>query len=162
MKIYIVGGVVCDGLLGLLVKDCDYVVVGVMLQQLLELGFCLVGKDFLVFFCFDIYEEYVLVCIECKIVFGYKGFVFYVVFDVMLEDDFVCCDFIINVIVQDEDGILVDLYYGCVDFEVCVFCYVFEVFVEDLVCILCVVCFVVCFVDFMVVLEINVFMQCMV
>lgn len=114
------------------------------------------------------YVEYVFVCIECKMVVGYKGFLVYYVLDVMFEDDFICCDLIINVMVQCvvEDGVLVgfvvDLYGGQVDLVLCMFWYVFDVFMEDLVCILCLVCFVVCFVDFYVVFVINVFMQCMV
>lgn len=61
------------------------------------------------------YEEYVLVCIEWKFGFGYIGFICYVVLDVMLEDDFKCCDLIINVLVQDDNGEIIDLYNGLGD-----------------------------------------------
>jgi tRNA nucleotidyltransferase (CCA-adding enzyme) len=50
MKIYLVGGAVRDKLLGEIIRERDYVVVGATPQQLLNLGFRLVGKDFPVFF----------------------------------------------------------------------------------------------------------------
>ena len=49
MKIYLVGGAVRDQLLGLKVKDRDYVVVGATVQQMLAKGYKPVGKDFPVF-----------------------------------------------------------------------------------------------------------------
>ena len=49
MQIYMVGGAVRDALLGLPVKDRDWVVVGATPQQLVDLGYLPVGKDFPVF-----------------------------------------------------------------------------------------------------------------
>ena len=49
MEIYLVGGAVRDTLLGLPVKDRDWVVVGASPQQLVDRGFVPVGKDFPVF-----------------------------------------------------------------------------------------------------------------
>ena len=43
---YLVGGAVRDALLGLTVKDRDWVVVGSSPQQMLDAGFVAVGKDF--------------------------------------------------------------------------------------------------------------------
>lgn len=88
------------------------------------------------------------------------GFICYVVLDVILEVDFQCCDLIINVLVCDDDGQIIDFYYGCWDLEVCLLCYVFFVFGEDFLCVLCVVCFVVCYVylSFCIVDEILVLM----
>ena len=49
MKIYAVGGAVRDELLGLPVKDRDYVVVGATPEDMTRLGYKPVGKDFPVF-----------------------------------------------------------------------------------------------------------------
>ena len=49
MKIYLVGGAVRDQLLGLPVKDRDWIVVGADHATLLSLGYQQVGKDFPVF-----------------------------------------------------------------------------------------------------------------
>lgn len=160
MQIYKVGGVVCDCFFGCLVIDIDWVVVGVSSDEMLVCGYCLVGVDFLVFFYLQSGEEYVLVCIEWKSGCGYGGFIFYVSFEVILEEDLICCDLIINVMVEDEQGCVIDFYGGQVDFEVCLLCYVFLVFVEDFLWVLCVVCFVVCYVGlgFWIVVEIFVLM----
>ena len=47
MQTYLVGGAVRDKLLGLAVKERDWVVVGATPQQMLDQGFQQVGKDFL-------------------------------------------------------------------------------------------------------------------
>ena len=49
MKIYQVGGAVRDKLLGLPVKDRDWLIVGSTPEEMLELGYKPVGKDFPVF-----------------------------------------------------------------------------------------------------------------
>ncbi|MFM8490520.1 MAG: multifunctional CCA tRNA nucleotidyl transferase/2'3'-cyclic phosphodiesterase/2'nucleotidase/phosphatase, partial [Candidatus Methylopumilus sp.] len=49
MKIYLVGGAVRDQIMGLPVKDKDYVVVGSTSEELVKLGYKPVGKDFPVF-----------------------------------------------------------------------------------------------------------------
>ena len=49
MNIYLVGGAVRDQLLGLPVKDRDWVVVGATPEMLLAQGYQQVGKDFPVF-----------------------------------------------------------------------------------------------------------------
>ncbi len=49
MKIYLVGGAVRDRLLGLAVKERDWVVTGAMPAELTALGYMPVGKDFPVF-----------------------------------------------------------------------------------------------------------------
>ena len=49
MQIYLVGGAVRDQLLGLPVKDRDWVVVGADADELLRQGYQPVGKDFPVF-----------------------------------------------------------------------------------------------------------------
>jgi tRNA nucleotidyltransferase/poly(A) polymerase len=49
MKTYVVGGAVRDELLGLPVKDRDWVVVGATPQEMLAQGYLQVGRDFPVF-----------------------------------------------------------------------------------------------------------------
>ena len=50
MEIYLVGGAVRDALLGIPVKERDWVVVGSNPEEMHDLGFKKVGKDFPVFF----------------------------------------------------------------------------------------------------------------
>lgn len=50
MKIYLVGGCVRDKLLGLPIKDRDWVVVGASAAELIDKGYQQVGKDFPVFY----------------------------------------------------------------------------------------------------------------
>ena len=49
MKAYVVGGAVRDELLGLPLKDRDYVVVGATPEEMVRQGYRPVGKDFPVF-----------------------------------------------------------------------------------------------------------------
>ena len=49
MQVYLVGGAVRDALLGLAVKERDWVVVGGTREELLRLNFREVGRDFPVF-----------------------------------------------------------------------------------------------------------------
>ena len=74
MKIYAVGGSVRDELLGLPVADRDYVVVGATPEQMVELGYRPVGKDFPVFLHPETHEEYALARTERKTARGYHGF----------------------------------------------------------------------------------------
>ncbi len=60
MKSYLVGGAVRDALLGLPVKDRDWVVVGATPQQMLDAGYQQVGRDFPVFLHPQSREEYAL------------------------------------------------------------------------------------------------------
>ena len=61
MDIYLVGGAVRDQLLGLPVKERDWVVVGATPQQLVDQGFKPVGNDFPVFLHPDTREELSLI-----------------------------------------------------------------------------------------------------
>eukprot|EP01030_Chromulinospumella_sphaerica_P006771 gene6771-6623_t len=75
MQIYMVGGAVRDKLLGRPVNDHDWVVVGATPEQMLELGYLPVGRDFPVFLHPKTREEYALARTERKSGRGYRGFV---------------------------------------------------------------------------------------
>jgi len=74
MKIYLVGGAVRDQIMGLSVKDKDYVVVGSTSEEMVKLGYKPVGKDFPVFLHPKTHHEYALARTERKVSKGYKGF----------------------------------------------------------------------------------------
>jgi tRNA nucleotidyltransferase (CCA-adding enzyme) len=58
MQVYLVGGAVRDGLLGLPVSERDWVVVGGTREELERLGYRAVGRDFPVFLHPETHEEY--------------------------------------------------------------------------------------------------------
>jgi len=131
MKIYQVGGAVRDKLLGLEVKDKDWVVVGSAPEEMESLGYKSVGKDFPVFLHPETHEEYALARTERKTAPGYKGFVFSTSKDVTLEGDLKRRDLTINAIVEDEDGNLFDPFNGRSDLEAGILRHVSSAFVED-------------------------------
>jgi tRNA nucleotidyltransferase (CCA-adding enzyme) len=136
MKTYVVGGAVRDELLGLPVKDRDWVVVGATPEQMLAEGFRPVGKDFPVFLHPSTQEEYALARTERKTAPGYHGFVFHTAPDVTLEQDLVRRDLTINAIARADDGALTDPFGGRADIEAKVFRHVSDAFAEDPVRIL--------------------------
>jgi tRNA nucleotidyltransferase (CCA-adding enzyme) len=136
MKTYVVGGAVRDELLGLPVKDRDWVVVGATPEQMLAVGFRPVGKDFPVFLHPVTQEEYALARTERKTAPGYHGFVFHTAPDVTLEDDLVRRDLTINAIARADDGTLSDPFGGQADIAAKVFRHVSSAFAEDPVRIL--------------------------
>jgi len=96
MQIYMVGGAVRDALLGLPVKDRDWVVVGATPEALVAQGFLPVGKDFPVFLHPQTKEEYALARTERKTAPGYHGFCVHAAPDVTLEEDLARRDLTIN------------------------------------------------------------------
>lgn len=136
MKIYLVGGAVRDKLLGLPVKEKDWVVVGATVQQMLNLGFRQVGKDFPVFLHPKTQEEYALARVERKIQLGYKGFTFDTSLNVSLENDLQRRDLTINAMAETMDGELIDPYGGHVDLKNKILRHVSPAFAEDPVRIL--------------------------
>jgi tRNA nucleotidyltransferase (CCA-adding enzyme) len=136
VKIYEVGGAVRDELLGLPVKDRDYVVVGATPQEMIQLGYRPVGKDFPVFLHPETHEEHALARTERKTARGYHGFEFHSAPDVTLEQDLARRDLTINAIARDEDGSLVDPYNGAEDLSAGILRHVGPAFVEDPVRIL--------------------------
>lgn len=136
MKIYLVGGAVRDKLLGLAVKERDYVVVGVTVNDMLKMGFKQVGKDFPVFLHPKTNEEYALARVERKVKPGYTGFTFDTTPEVTLEDDLKRRDLTINAMAEDEEGNLIDPYGGLKDLQHKTLRHVSPAFSEDPVRIL--------------------------
>ncbi len=105
MHTYLVGGAVRDALLGLAVKDRDWVVVGATPDELVAQGFVPVGRDFPVFLHPRTYEEYALARTERKTAPGYHGFVIHAAPDVTLEQDLARRDLTVNAIAVDASSI---------------------------------------------------------
>ena len=131
MRVYLVGGAVRDRLLGLPQGDRDHVVVGATVQQMLDLGYQQVGRDFPVFLHPRTQEEYALARTERKQGHGYTGFVCHAAPDVTLEQDLLRRDLTINAIAEDDDGVLVDPYGGQRDLADRVLRHVSPAFSED-------------------------------
>ncbi len=136
MKIYAVGGAVRDELLGLPVKDRDYVVVGATPEEMVRLGYRPVGKDFPVFLHPKTHEEYALARTERKVARGYHGFEISAAPEVTLEQDLARRDLTINAIAKDEHGGIIDPYQGAADLKARVLRHVSPAFAEDPVRIL--------------------------
>jgi tRNA nucleotidyltransferase (CCA-adding enzyme) len=136
VRIYAVGGAVRDKLLGLPVKDRDFVVVGATPEMMVAQGYQPVGKDFPVFLHPRTHEEYALARTERKTAPGYKGFVIHADPDVSLEQDLARRDFTVNAIAQADDGSLIDPYHGQADLAAGLFRHVSSAFSEDPVRIL--------------------------
>lgn len=131
METYLVGGCVRDQLLGLSVKDRDWVVVGRTPEQMLAEGYQAVGKDFPVFLHPKTHEEYALARTERKTAPGYRGFVVHADPDVTLEQDLARRDLTINAIAQTSDGTLIDPFNGQTDLKNKILRHVSPAFAED-------------------------------
>ena len=131
MEIYLVGGAVRDELLGLPVKERDWVVVGATPDDLLRRGFRPVGKDFPVFLHPDTHEEYALARTERKTAPGYYGFSVHAAPEVTLEDDLLRRDLTINAMARDTQGRLLDPYQGRADLDARRLRHVSPAFAED-------------------------------
>jgi tRNA nucleotidyltransferase (CCA-adding enzyme) len=162
MEIYQVGGAVRDQMLGLPVKDHDYLVVGSSPEQMLAQGFLPVGKDFPVFLHPGSHDEYALARTERKTAPGYKGFVFHTASDVTLEQDLIRRDLTINAMARAEDGQLHDPFGGQQDLKARILRHVSHSFAEDPVRILRLARFAARFHDFSVAPETLALMQQMV
>lgn len=161
MKVYLVGGAVRDKLLGLPIKERDWVVVGATPEEMLRLKFKKVGKDFPVFLHPKTHEEYALARTERKTGKGYTGFVCHADPDVTLEDDLRRRDLTINAIAVDSNGKIIDPYKGAQDLQNKILRHVSPAFAEDPVRILRIARFAARFGDFEVHPETNKLMQLM-
>jgi tRNA nucleotidyltransferase (CCA-adding enzyme) len=131
MQVYLVGGAVRDALLGLAVKERDWVVVGGSREELLRLNYREVGRDFPVFLHPETHEEYALARLERKVAPGYRGFAVEFGPEVTLEDDLARRDLTINAIARSADGTLADPHGGQRDLDARVLRHVSPAFVED-------------------------------
>ena len=162
IQTYIVGGAVRDELLGLAVKDQDYVVVGSTPEAMDAAGFKPVGKDFPVFLHPKTHQEYALARTERKTGLGYKGFVVHASPDVTLVEDLARRDLTINAIAKAENGQLIDPFNGLADIQSKTLRHVSDAFAEDPVRILRAARFAARFTDFNVAPETILLMQGMV
>ena len=136
MRVYLVGGAVRDRLLGLAVRERDWVVVGATPEELVRLGYQPVGREFPVFLHPATHEEYALAREERKVGPGYRGFTTQFAPTVTLEEDLRRRDLTINAMAEDENGALIDPYGGTADLAARRLRHVSEAFVEDPVRIL--------------------------
>lgn len=131
MNIYLVGGAVRDQLLGLPVKDRDWVVVGATPEAMLAQGFRQVGADFPVFLHPHTHEEYALARTERKQGRGYHGFTVHSAPDVTLEEDLKRRDLTVNAMAQAKGGEIIDPFGGQQDLQDRLLRHVSEAFAED-------------------------------
>jgi len=131
VQIYLVGGAVRDSLLGLPVRERDWVVVGSTPEEMQRLGYRQVGRDFPVFLHPETNEEYALARTERKVGPGHTGFVCHAGPDVTLEDDLRRRDLTVNAIARSEDGRLIDPWGGAADLKARSLRHVSAAFVED-------------------------------
>lgn len=131
MESYLVGGAVRDKLLGLVVHDRDWVVIGETPDSMQAAGFRAVGKDFPVFLHPETQEEYALARTERKTGPGYRGFSFNTDASVTLEQDLQRRDFTINAMAENAHGDIVDPFSGREDLNNRLLRHVSAAFTED-------------------------------
>ncbi|MFC1688813.1 multifunctional CCA addition/repair protein [Pseudomonadota bacterium] len=130
-EVFLVGGAVRDDLLGKVVKEQDWVVVGGSPEELTSQGYRQVGASFPVFLHPDSGEEYALARTERKQGHGYHGFAVDFHPGVTLIEDLERRDLTINAMARDEQGQLVDPFNGQRDLEQRVLRHVSDAFTED-------------------------------
>lgn len=131
MKTYLVGGAVRDKLLGLPLKERDFVVVGATPEDMLAQSYRQVGRDFPVFLHPKTNEEYALARTERKTGQGYTGFTCFSSPNVTLEEDLGRRDLTINAMAETTDGKIIDPYGGQQDLANKLLRHVSPAFVED-------------------------------
>jgi tRNA nucleotidyltransferase (CCA-adding enzyme) len=129
--VYLVGGAVRDGLLGLPPRERDWVVTGSTPEELLRQGYRQVGASFPVFLHPRSAEEYALARTERKQGHGYHGFTVDFHPGVSLEEDLARRDLTINAMARGEDGQLIDPYGGQQDLQQRILRHVSPAFTED-------------------------------
>ncbi|MEJ2575599.1 MAG: rhodanese [Gammaproteobacteria bacterium] len=131
MNVYLVGGAVRDELLGLPVRERDWVVVGATEAEVAAAGFRRVDAAFPVYLHPETGEEYALARRETKTGPGYKGFVVEAGPDVTLEEDLARRDLTINAMARDAAGAIHDPFGGRADLDAGLLRHVTPAFVED-------------------------------
>jgi len=115
MQTYLVGGAVRDALMGLPVRDRDWVVVGSNAQAMVEAGFVPVGRDFPVFIHPQSKQEYALARTERKTAPGYRGFAIHADPTVTLEEDLARRDLSINAMAVPATAVRADGSFSTAD-----------------------------------------------
>jgi tRNA nucleotidyltransferase (CCA-adding enzyme) len=131
MRVYLVGGAVRDRLLGLPVRERDWVVVGADPLELVRAGYQSVGREFPVFLHPETHEEYALARLERKVAPGYRGFTTQFSPEVTLADDLRRRDLTINAMAESDSGEIIDPYGGQADLAARLLRHVSPAFVED-------------------------------
>jgi len=131
MRVYLVGGAVRDRLLGLPVRERDWVVVGALPEELESQGYLPVGREFPVFLHPVTHEEYALARLERKVAPGYRGFTTQFSPEVTLEEDLKRRDLTVNAMAEGEGGDLIDPYGGQADLAAHLLRHVSDSFTED-------------------------------
>ncbi|ANB01285.1 multifunctional CCA addition/repair protein [Ectothiorhodospira sp. BSL-9] len=131
MQTFLVGGALRDELLGLPVKERDWVVVGGTVQEMLDQGFTQVGRDFPVFLHPRTHEEHALARTERNTGPGYHGFEVHASPEVTLDEDLARRDLTINAMARDAQGHLIDPFNGQADLQERWLRHVSPAFVED-------------------------------
>ncbi|WP_300552845.1 multifunctional CCA addition/repair protein [Limnohabitans sp. Rim8] len=172
MDVFVVGGAVRDALMGQIVNDRDWVVVGSTPEAMSAQGYVPVGKDFPVFLHPQSREEYALARTERKTARGYKGFAVQADPGVTLEEDLARRDLTVNAMAVPEAlahaapeawaGQIVDPYGGQADLNHKVLRHVTDAFAEDPVRILRLARFAARFANFFVAAETMALMRQMV
>lgn len=146
-QVLIVGGVVCNVLMGVVVLDIDIVILvwfDCVIYLVGVVGLCVVFIGIVYGMIIVVVDgkgyEVMIFCRDVEI----DGWCVVVVFFDDIIEDVQCCDFIMNVLYCDVDGCVLDLVGGLFDFVVCCLCFVGDVYVcivEDFLCILWFFCF---------------------
>ena len=132
MQTYLVGGAIRDRLLGLAVRERDYLVVGATPQQMLELGYQQVGRDFPIFLHPLTHDEYALARTQRAISNpSPMAPIPHADPKVTLEEDLARRDLTINAIAEDEEGHLIDPFGGLRDLKLRRLRHVSPAFAED-------------------------------
>ncbi len=129
MQVFRVGGAIRDEILGLPVKDTDWVVTGTTPEAMIASGYLPIGRDFPVFLHPESKEEYALARTERKTGRGYAGFTFNTDPSITIEQDLSRRDLTINAIAEDEQGNIIDPYNGRQDLKNRLLRHVSEAFV---------------------------------
>jgi tRNA nucleotidyltransferase (CCA-adding enzyme) len=132
MQIYLVGGAIRDRLLGLSVRERDFVVVGATPEEMLQLGYRQVGRDFPIFLHPLTHEEYALARTQRGSSANQPDTpVPQANPRVTLQEDLARRDLTINAIAQDESGRLIDPFGGLQDLHARLLRHVSTAFADD-------------------------------
>ena len=130
-KCYLVGGAVRDMVLGRVVHERDWVVVGASEEEMVDAGFQKIGRHFPVFLHPHTQEEFALARSEKKTGAGHRGFHVTANKTVTLKQDLARRDLTMNAMAIDDQGVLVDPFNGKNDIENKVIKHVSDAFQED-------------------------------